>query len=70
MRTAFIYVHIIQDWRPEQINKSRRGNENHKKPMARHVTDRECLRDACPFATTASVREIKCLIFDLRLSSC
>ena len=32
---------------------------NIKKPIARHVMDHECLRDACPVATTASAREIK-----------
>jgi len=64
---AFIYMHIIEDRRAEQINTSGRANENHKKPMARHVMDHECLRDACPVATT-SVREIKCLIFNFRLN--
>jgi len=67
---TFIYLHITQDRRTEQINTSRRTNENHKKLMARHVMDHECLRDACPVATTASAREIKCLIFNFRLWSC
>ena len=60
-------LRFIQDRRTEQINTCRRPNENHKKPMARQVMDHECSRDACPVATTASVREIKYLIFNFRL---